>query len=65
MTVRYEYKSQCCGHEYVEQRGANEPMYFPKCNACGTSEYELLNQTVLAPNVEVVSSDVKTDPSQD
>jgi len=53
MTVRYEYKSACCGHEYIEQRGADEPMYFPTCNQCGNADYELVNQTVLADDVEV------------
>ena len=53
MTVRYEYKSACCGHEYVEQRGAEEPMFFTTCNACGNDDYELVKETVLAPNIEV------------
>jgi peptide subunit release factor 1 (eRF1) len=55
MTVRYEYKSACCGHEYVEQRRAEEPMWFTTCNACGNADYELVNQTVLAETVERVA----------
>jgi hypothetical protein len=54
MTVRYEYKSACCGHEYIEQRAAEEPMYHPICNKCGTGQYELVNETVLAEHVEVL-----------
>lgn len=53
MTVRYEYKSACCGHEYTEQRGAEESMFFPTCNACGNADYELINETVLADAIEV------------
>jgi len=52
MTVRYEYKSACCGHEYVEQRAAEEPMFFPTCNVCGEADYELVNEIVLADKVE-------------
>jgi uncharacterized protein (DUF983 family) len=52
MTVRYEYKSVCCGHEYIEQRAADEPMFFPVCNVCGNADYELVNETVLAEEVE-------------
>ena len=52
MTVKYEYKSACCGHEYIEQRGADEPMFFPTCNVCGNAGYELVNETVLADEVE-------------
>lgn len=45
MAIRYEYKSACCGHEYVEQRNADEAMYFPTCNQCGNADYQLINQT--------------------
>ena len=45
MAIRYEYKSACCGHEYVEQRSADETMYFPTCNQCGNADYQLINQT--------------------
>jgi hypothetical protein len=55
MTVKFEYKSACCGHEYAEQRAADEPMFFPTCNACGNADYELVNQTVLAETVERVA----------
>ena len=52
MTVKYDYKSACCGHEYTEQRGADEPMFFPTCGVCGEADYELVNQTVIADEVE-------------
>jgi hypothetical protein len=52
MTVKYEYKSACCGNTYVEQRGKDEPMIFPICNACGQGNYELVNETVLADKIE-------------
>lgn len=52
MTIRFEYKSTCCGHEYVEQRAADEPMFFPTCNACGNDDYELIKETVLSETVE-------------
>ena len=52
MTVKYEYKSACCGHEYVEQRAADEPMFFPTCNQCGNADYELIKETVLSETVE-------------
>lgn len=53
MTTRYEYVSACCGHEYVEQRREDEPMYFPTCNQCGNDDYELISQTTIADAVEV------------
>ena len=52
MTVRYEYKSACCGHEYVEQRAVDESMFFPICNLCGNANYELVNETVISETVE-------------
>lgn len=45
MTVRYEYKSTCCGHEYVEQRVENQSAYITTCNKCGNAGYELVNET--------------------
>ena len=52
MTVKYEYKSACCGHEYMEQRAKEEPLFFPTCNACGNGEYQLVNETVISETVE-------------
>jgi hypothetical protein len=47
VTIRYEYISQCCSHNYVEQRSAEESAYFTKCNACGIGDYELVKETSL------------------
>jgi uncharacterized protein (DUF983 family) len=58
MTVKYEYKSACCGHEYTEQRAANEPMFFPVCNACSGADYELVKETVLSETAEVSPAEV-------
>lgn len=72
MTVRYEYKSACCGHEYVEQRAADESMFFPICNLCGDANYELVAETVISETVErvagpfsefIVEPEVITEPS--
>jgi hypothetical protein len=52
MTIRYEYKSTCCGHEYIEQRRDNEEMFFTQCNACGKENYELTSETILLDTVE-------------
>jgi len=52
MTVKYEYKSDCCGHEYIEIRAADEPLFFPTCNKCKTGNYELVTETVIANEVE-------------
>jgi hypothetical protein len=52
MTIRYKYKSPCCGHDYVEQRAVEEPMFFPICNLCGEADYELVDETVLSDTVE-------------
>ena len=58
MTVKYEYKSDCCGHEYTEQRAAEEPMFFPTCNACGQGPYQIVverNEAVVPEVTEPVS----------
>ena len=58
MTVKYEYKSACCGHEYVEQRAADESAFVTTCNKCGEAGYELVNETVIANEVERVAAPV-------
>jgi peptide subunit release factor 1 (eRF1) len=45
MTIRYEYKSACCGHEYVEQRAEDKSAYVTTCNKCGSADYELISET--------------------
>jgi hypothetical protein len=52
MTVKYEYKSACCEHEYTEIRAADEPLFFPICNRCKTGNYKLVAETVIANEVE-------------
>lgn len=47
MTIKYEYVSKCCNHEYIEQRSAEDQMFFPKCNSCGIDDYELVKETAL------------------
>jgi hypothetical protein len=53
MTVRYEYKSSCCSHKYIEQRGSEEPQWITKCNGCGNGEYELVEETILADSIQL------------
>lgn len=53
MTVKYEYKSNCCGHEYSEQRGAGTSILFPNCNDCEIGQYELVKEIVIADEVEL------------
>ena len=50
--IRSSYVSECCGHEYVEQRAKDEPMYFPTCNACGNDDYKLITETILSEPVD-------------
>lgn len=64
MTVKYEYKSSCCGHEYAEQRGKDEPMFFPTCNKCGQGNYDLVSETKLADEIEVVPAPVEESVSE-
>jgi hypothetical protein len=48
MTVRYEYKCDKCGKNYLEQRTAQEPQYFSDCATSDGGTYQLVNETVLA-----------------
>lgn len=57
MTVKYEYKCSNCGHEYVEQRGASEPQFFTDCNKGDGGTYDLVQETVIADQIEVQSSE--------
>lgn len=57
MTVRYDYKCSTCGHEYTEQRGAVEPQFFTDCNKGDGGTYELVNETKLADDIEIQSTD--------
>jgi len=54
MTIRYEYKSECCGHDYVEQRAKDEAAFFTKCNKCSTGDYILVQEIKIADEIERV-----------
>ena len=55
MTTRYEYKCDVCGHNYIEQRGDNElDIFFIKCLACATGDYQETAQVFLEPDPEPV-----------
>jgi len=47
MAVRYEYKCDLCGHEYLEQREATQSQFFIKCNRGDGGNYELVNEIKL------------------
>jgi DNA-directed RNA polymerase subunit RPC12/RpoP len=53
MTVRYEYKCNKCGKDYVEQRGAQEPQFFSDCGKSDCPGYEEVGKTVIAETIEV------------
>ena len=56
MTIRYKYICNTCEHNYIEQRGNDEPNpYFTICHSCGIGNYEETNKEVLAPEPERVS----------
>ena len=60
MAIRYEYNSECCGHLYMETRGADDPQVVTKCNVCGQGEYAETNRTeieTIAEPVYVASSE--------
>ena len=57
MTVKYEYKCSICGHEYTEQRGASEPQFFTDCNKGDGGTYDLVQETVIADQIEVQAAD--------
>ena len=45
--MRYEYRSNCCGHYYIEQRVHIQPMVHNQCNMCGNGTYDLIQETIL------------------
>ena len=47
MPIRYEYKSTCCGHFYMETRMINDAQVVTKCNVCAQGDYVLSNEVVL------------------
>lgn len=64
MTVKYEYKCSVCSHAYTEQRGATEPQFFSDCNKGDGGIYELVQETIIADEIEVVPAEV-TPPALD
>lgn len=57
MTVKYEYKCDICGHDYAEQRGAQQEAFFTTCNKGDGGNYILVKETTLAPEIEVVDAE--------
>lgn len=55
MTVKFEYLCDACGHDYVEQRAAEESPFFTSCHVCG-NDYKEVAQTILAEEVERVAA---------
>jgi hypothetical protein len=55
MTIRFEYISTCCAHIYVEQRAANEPLFFINCTKCEQGTYNLVKETIISEIIERVS----------
>ena len=47
MAIKYEYKSTCCSHFYIETRNAEDAQVVTKCNVCGQGEYVLTAQSDL------------------
>ncbi len=58
MTVKFEYKCNNCGNDYVEQRAADEPLFFLNCTNCKNGEHELVASTVISETVERVAAPV-------
>lgn len=55
MTIKYTYECDACAHDYVEQRGNDEPNpFFTTCHSCGAGEYKETSKEVLAPEPERV-----------
>jgi predicted SprT family Zn-dependent metalloprotease len=44
MTIRYTYKCQSCGIDYIEQRTAEQLQIVSKCNKCD-AEFNLVSET--------------------
>jgi len=52
MTVKFEYKCDKCGFDYLEQRGKDEPQIFAKCTFCKEGDFVETNQTILSDHIE-------------
>jgi len=56
MTIKYEYKCNACSHDYVEQRGNDEPnIFFSTCLKCNVGTYEETGHTGLSLEPERVT----------
>jgi hypothetical protein len=60
MAIKYEYNSECCGHLYIETRGADDPQVVTKCNVCGQGEYAETNRT----EIETIAEPVYVAPAE-
>lgn len=45
MAIKYEYKSECCNHYYIEVRNPEDNQVVTKCNICGQGQYNLIAET--------------------
>lgn len=52
MTTRYVYKSDCCEHEYIEQRDENQDQIITICNDCRIGNYVLVSETLI-PEIQI------------
>lgn len=55
MTIKHIYECNTCKHDYVEQRGQDEPNpFFSTCHSCGMGSYEEVATEEIAPEPERV-----------
>lgn len=53
MTIKFEYKCNNCEHDYIEQRGNDEPNpFFSVCHNCKIGTYVETNQVILSSEPE-------------
>lgn len=59
MTIRFQYKCNVCGNDYIEQRKEDEPLYFLKCQAfnCTGDNIEVSSTVLEEPTVTEESND--------
>jgi ssDNA-binding Zn-finger/Zn-ribbon topoisomerase 1 len=53
MTVKFYYKCESCGHDYIEQRGADESPFFVICSNCKTGKYKQTKKEILSDVIEL------------
>ena len=59
MAIRYEYKSPCCNHLYIETRNESDAQVMTKCNVCGQGEYVLTAQSEIESISEPIYQVIK------